>query len=46
MLYLKENEVGVADTLDKPKETVLEDEVDQLLRKKSGKIQRERDPQL
>ena len=45
MLYMKENDTGTIDAVTVTGPTV-EDEIDKQLRKKDGKIYREKDPQL
>ncbi len=45
MLYMKENDAGTIDAV-KVTGPTAEDEIDKQLRKKDGKIYREKDPQL
>ena len=47
LLYIKENDsAGVASVTARSTRTAVEDEIDSYLRKKDGKIYRERHPQL
>ena len=46
MLYMKENDNGTIDAVRTVTGPTVEDEIDKQLRKKDGKIYREKDPQL